>query len=181
MRLRTSGTFIFILLFGCGQKGDGDTQKKNEGWKTLSESNYYIEYPPNWYLDKNKNLGTSFILFARDESEKRFRENVNLVIQDLRGQNLNLDRYVQLSERQVTTMVRNSKLIESKRMKAADDEYHQIVYLGDHEEFHLKWKQFYWVKGDKAFVLTFTGTQDTYEAFIKVADNILKSFKITGD
>ena len=155
----------------------GFKENYTEDWEYLKATEYEISYPPAWQLDQSKNTGTAFILFGRSAIEGKFRENINLLVQDLRGLNLNLNEYVALSEQQIETMVVDSKLIESKREKGSN-ERHQIVYEGVHGPFKLKWKQYYWVVHDKAYVLTFTGTQDTYDDFIKTADKILDSFKL---
>ncbi|MBK7681894.1 MAG: hypothetical protein IPJ26_05200 [Bacteroidetes bacterium] len=40
-------------------------------------------------------MGTSFIIFSPLENdEDKFKENVNLLMQDLTGQNIDLDKYV---------------------------------------------------------------------------------------
>ena len=71
-------------------------------WKSLNEKNYSIQYPVNWELNKSGQMNTSFILFSELTSEKdQFKENVNLIIQDLTGYNIDFEQYVQISENQI--------------------------------------------------------------------------------
>jgi hypothetical protein len=173
---------IVVTFLACCQVNparEADSKEiHTKDWEHFAATEYEISYPSVWQLDLSKNAGTTFILFGRSATEGKFRENINLLVQDLRGLNFDLNHYVALSEQQIRTMVVDSKLIESKRNKTRDDEHHEIIYEGVQGPFKPRWKQYYWMVQDKAFVLTFTGTQDTYDDFIKTADKILDSFKL---
>ena len=70
---------ISILLFPivvCGQTIND--------WKIFDHLNYSISYPSTWELNHDGQMGTSFIISSPLESDNdNFKENVNLVIQDL--------------------------------------------------------------------------------------------------
>jgi hypothetical protein len=176
-------TPLLLLAFvACGQTNGRQESKRsgtetNDNWKTFSGTGYSIQYPSTWELNQSAQMGTSFILFSPlENSQDQFRENVNLIVQDLTGQNIDLDKYSQISEEQVKTMITNSSLIESKRIKKHNGEYHRMVYTGDQDIFHLKFEQYYWVISDKAYVLTLTCEQDKFDYFKQIGENILNSF-----
>lgn len=147
-------------------------------WLTLNEREFSVSYPKDWDLDQKGQMGTSFILFSKPSSpQDLFRENVNLLIQNLAGMNINLDKYVEISEEQIKTMIANSQLIESKRMSGAIP-FHKEIYTGDQGILKLKFEQYYWVKDEKAYVLTFTSEVNQFDAFKQAAEAILKSFKL---
>lgn len=63
-------------------------------------------------------MNTSFVILAEQEGEDdQFRENVNLIKQDLTGYGIKMDDFVRLSEAQVTEMIENGKILESCRLK----------------------------------------------------------------
>ena len=96
--------YFIILVLSLNSFG----QIKETNWKTINESTYSIQYPDNWELNTEKSMGTSFIIFSEQtSSEDKFRENINLIIQNLEGYNLNLDDYVAISEEQISKMVTN--------------------------------------------------------------------------
>jgi hypothetical protein len=179
-------TSIFLVslvsIVACGQtttkqESGNNYPQTNSDWKTLDQSNYTIQYPSTWELNQSGQMGTSFVLFSPLESDKdKFKENVNLLIQDLTGQNIDLDKYTEISEGQIKTMITNSALMESKRIKNGKDEYHKIIYSGDQGIFHLQFEQYYWVINDKAFVLTFTSEKDKFADFREIGEKILNSF-----
>jgi hypothetical protein len=176
-------TLILLLsIVACGQTTTKQDTGNNhiqtiKGWKILDHSNYSIQYPETWELNQSGQMGTSFILFSPLESDKdKFKENINLIIQDLSGRNIDLSKYTEISEGQIKTMVTNSNLIESKRMKNESVEFHKIIYTGDQGIFHLKIEQYYWVINEKAFVLTLTCEQDKFADFQEISEKILNSF-----
>jgi hypothetical protein len=174
--------FFLFALAACGQSNTKNesanyNNKQVAGWKTFRGTNYSIQYPPKWELNQSGQMGTSFILFSPLESDKdQFRENVNLLIQDLTGQNINLDRFVEISEEQVKTMMSNSTLFESKRIKNADQEFHKMAYSGDQGVFRLKFEQYFWVIKQKAYILTLTCEENRFSDYKGIGENILNSF-----
>jgi hypothetical protein len=173
-------TLLLFTFIACGQTQESNnaTKETKPNWKTLEENNYSIQYPADWELNQSGQMGTTFFLFSPLSSDQdKFKDNVNLLIQDISGHNLNLDKYAEISEGQVRTMITNSTLTESKRIKNGSEEFHRMVYTGDQGMFHLKFEQFYWVKNEKAFVLTLTCEQDKFSDFKDVGEAILNSFK----
>ena len=179
------GFFALILaLTSCGQTFQKDIKTEKyemsetpEKWKSLNEANYSIHYPDTFDLDMSGQMGVSFILFSKVISpQDMFRENVNLLVQDLTGQNIDLDKYVDISEDQIKTMIIEGNLLDSKRLTGSNNEYHRLVYTGKQGQYDLKWQQFYWVKNKKAYVLTLTCEANQYDNYVSVGEKIMKSF-----
>lgn len=165
--------YFIILVLSLNSFG----QIKETNWKTINESTYSIQYPDNWELNTEKSMGTSFIIFSEQtSSEDKFRENINLIIQNLEGYNLNLDDYVAISEEQISKMVTNGKIIDSKRSNKNNTEFQKVIFTGKQGLFQLKFVQYYFIKDEKAYVLTFTCEEIQYEKYIFITDQILDSF-----
>jgi len=180
--LKLIGTLILLLeLTACAQSEDNKTQTiVIDDCKSLTENNYSINYPEDWELNKSGLMGSSFILFSPLSSEQdQFKENINLLIQDLTGHNLNLEKYAAISEEQIKTMITDGNILESKRVTTDTLSHHQIIYTGRQGIFNLKFEQYYWVIGDKAYVLTLTCEETQFENYQKVGEEILNSFKLT--
>ena len=155
----------------------GNKPKLNSNWRTFTQANYGIQYPPNWDLNQNPGLGTSFVLFSRFENASDvFRENISLVIQNLSGRNVDLDKFATASEEQVKTMVMNGVLLESKRVEDGQYPHHRILYTSDQNPYHLTTEQYYWVFNDQAYVLTLSCEQDKFSMYQQVGEQILNSF-----
>lgn len=171
---------IFFSLIACGQTAQKDVQLNiPNDWKTIDESGFTIQYPDSFELNKSGHMGTTFILLSKQTSQQDlFRENVNLIIQDLTGQNINLDKYVEISEGQIKTMITNGNIIESKRMKTVDKEYQKVIFTGTQGQFNLKFEQNYWIVKQKVYVLTLTCEIDQFDEYQAIGEKIMNSFKI---
>ena len=150
MRTLKLTTFLILIssLTAYCQAVKSDKQTKVfDGWKTLTENNYSIKYPESWELSKSNLMGTNFILFSPLTSKlDNFKENVNLLIQDLTGQDLNLTKYVEISESQVKTIITDGNILESERISNRDIIYHKLIYTGKQGVYELKFEQYFWSK-----------------------------------
>ncbi len=169
---------LFVLFITNAQISESIAQESpSNGWKSLVEHNYSIHYPDNWELDQSGHMGMSFILLSPLSSDQDlFRENINLMIQDLSGHNLDLDAYTALSEGQIKTMFVHGNLIESKRLKTETLDYHKVMYTGKQGIYNLKFVQYYWVVDDTAYILTFTCEESTFSEYLENGEKILNSF-----
>jgi hypothetical protein len=156
---------------------EGYCQVEKDAWTLMDQSDFTLSYPASWSLDQSGQVGTKFILFT-GKNNSGFRDNVNLIIQELKGSGFDLDKYVTLSEGQVKTMITNSQIIMSKRMKSELGEFQEVVFTGEQGVFHLKWRQRYWVRGEKAYVFTFTASQATYDEYAQINKKLFDSFKL---
>jgi hypothetical protein len=179
----------FLLLLSFIASGQNSSRKANpnrgnsaiQEWETFNGSDYSIRYPSNWELNDSEQMGTSLILFSPIEHSKdQFKENVNLIIQDLSAYNLDLDDFVELTLEQVKTMISNSTLVESKRINKADSEYHKLVYLGEQGMLKLKFEQYCWVINEKAYILTLTCERSKFPVYKATGEKILNSFLLTN-
>lgn len=163
--------FLFSPLF---------LQAQSEKWNTFKTNDYSINYPSSWTLDTTGQGGTKLVLFSPSESEEdAFKENINLIIQDLTGYKLDLDGYTKLSTEQIKTMITNSKIVESKKGKQGATEYHKITYTGDLQSYHLTFEQYYFVVKDRAYVLTLTTEQKNFKKYQVAGEKILNSFALS--
>jgi len=171
---------LITSLAACGQTEENNTQTEIlDNWKSLSENNYSINYPDNWELSKAGQMGTSFILFSPLSSKQdKFKENINLLIQDLTGHDLDLDKYVEISEGQIKTMVTDGELIESKRITTGNLSHHKVIYTGRQGIFNLKFEQYFWVVGEKAIILTLTCEESQFDNYQLTGEKILNSFNL---
>lgn len=152
---------------------------QTEEWKTLDENEYSIEYPNNWELNTSGEMGTSFFLFSASESENdNFRENINLLIQDLAAYNLDLESFTELSINQVESFIPESKINTNETLKKNGVEFQKVIYTGKQQELLLKFIQYYWVINKKAYILTFSSEEMAFTKYADVAERIMNSFSL---
>ncbi len=167
---------LSISIWGYGQT---PASKDKLNFHTIDRGSYSIQYPLAWIIDTSRQFGSDLFLLSPNESEMdKFKENVNVMIQNLKGLNLDLDKFVQVSESQVKTYVTNGKVLESKRINQNGLEFHKLIYLGAQGVFSLKTEQYYFIKDEKAFVVTFVAEEDQFDKYIVIAEKMMQSFKI---
>jgi hypothetical protein len=169
--------FIFIvMLISTGNLNAADL---SVNWAEESGPGYSIKFPTDFTLDKSGRMGTSFIIFSKIKGpQDKFKENINLIVQDLKGMNIDLKKYTDISEDQIKKMITNSKIEISKDEKSVSGEFHHIIYTGDQGIFRLKYEQYYFVKNEKAYVLTFTSEVSEYDDYAPTARAIMNSFTL---
>ncbi len=174
MNKAISSTIITFLLIINSTNIYGQTQ-----WKSLKDKNFSISYPLTWELNQSGLMGTKFIILSPlSTPSDKFRENINLIIQDLKVSNMSLDTFVETSENHVKTFITDGEILESNRISDKNSEFHKLVYSGKQGNFNLKFIQYFWIINNKAYVLTYTAETNEYDTFLPLVKNMIGNFKI---
>ncbi len=181
-KLQLFGLFVLmvVVFVSCGQSfGKKVNTETPKNWKLLDKPEFAIQYPDTFDLDTSGQMGMSFILLSQQTSpQDLFRENINLIIQDLSGQGMSLDKYVDISENQIETMITEGHLIESKRLSDDNKAFQRMIYTGKQGQFTLKWQNLFWIEDEKAYVLTLTCEENQYDKYVSIGETIMKTFVI---
>ncbi|WP_143569788.1 hypothetical protein [Tenacibaculum agarivorans] len=157
---------LFVVTMVCYAQDDFIKYEKN---------NYEISYPKSWQLDTTGQMDSSFILFSGLDADDKFNENVNLTIQNLKGKDFTMESFVELSLSQIKRMIPNGKVIENSFNAAKNRQ--EVIWSGDIQQA-LKFKQYYYFKDEKAYILTLTTLPETFLQFETTGNNILNSFQL---
>ena len=156
-------------------------------WKTLNRNNYTLKYPQTWELQQSENTesGTVIspnvryqfaVLSQLESNQDKFRENVNLVIEDLNGRTVDLATYSQVAADQLKLRMKNCKILEHKITNKGSRQYDKIVWTWDYETVPLKLEQYAWLLDGKVYILTFTIEQSKFSQFQQIGEKILNTF-----
>ena len=159
-----------------------------DNWKILSKENYTIKHPPSWEVNTSGEDRTSFIMFSTlvSKSEK-FRTNINLIIQDLGGFDIdsrtiiNLKEYTERSIVEIKNKNTSSggKIISSDLINVNGISHQKVIYTGVSKEgLKLQYEQYYWVEKNKAYVLTLTCQEYKFIDYQATGEKIFDSFII---
>ena len=167
--------FLFVFMVSCSQKSKkAEIQNVPEiptEWKYFDYEGFSIRYPQSWEIQKDLDGVVFCLLSAPASSTDLFRENVNLVIEELTKE-VTLDKYAFLSLKNV----RNKYRIADERKYSMDgQEYYHLILK---EKDHLYLEQNYFIKGKKAYILTFAYEPGEKEEIKTEGDKIMKSFRI---
>ena len=140
--------------------------------RTIKTSEYEISFPENLKFDDSKTRNTEVIIYMENEKDL-FIENINLLIQDLKGHQIDLNQYVKITETQVNE---NGKLIESEKINLNGASAQLMVYEATLSGRALKFYQYILVKNEKAFVLTYSAEVENFELYFQEMNKIFNSF-----
>ncbi|WP_339625266.1 PsbP-related protein [uncultured Winogradskyella sp.] len=168
-------TTLVVLLIGF-------TVFAQKDWTQLTQDGFAISYPKDWVSsDQKPQPSMQFLLMSDEKSQinDKFRENINLTLEDLGGQVLSLEDYAKISLEQITTQIPSAKVIVNVTTKINDYEARSVIWSADFGNgMVLKFKQVFILNGGMAYVLTFSSTSAEYDDYIEVGDKILNSFKL---
>ncbi|CAL2093401.1 conserved hypothetical protein [Tenacibaculum sp. 190524A05c] len=165
MKIRLSVLLLFLSIVSFGQKKDIQVHNTKE---------YFIEYPKSWSLELSENPSVEFILKTKEQKTDPFRENITLVIQDLKEKDMSLEKYIELTESQLRNMMKGSAVVENVYDKIR--KRHVLVYSVNVSSAYLKVKQHFYKKGTQVYILTFTALKKSYDDYKRIANTVLNSF-----
>ncbi len=170
MHLKTSLLLLLVTPFVFGQA------KQSKELSILNKTDFKITYSSDLKLDESGKDGMVFLLLTeKTDSEDNFIENINLIKQDLENLDIDLDKFVAITEKQI---IERGKLVDSKRLKRNGMEYQRLVCEVFLHNFDLKFLQYDFVKNNKAYVLTFSAKIDVFEKYLKTIEPVMKSFTL---
>lgn len=167
--MKTFYTLLLSLLFASHSIAQGAEIK------TLDTDEFSVEYPAHWEMDNSGRSGTSFIVLSpADGQGDTFRENVNLIIDDMGADAMSLEDFAELSMTQL--MAAGAEVVE--REQSGDPVREKLVFNMVQGTYNLRLIQYYWIINNKAFILTLTCMKDENEQYWEAGKRIIDSLKI---
>lgn len=157
------------------------TDPTSTEWLTLKGDSYSLPYPAAWDLQQTR-PGLECIIFSPlDKLGDSFKENVNLIIQDIANMGIDLDKYMEITEGQLPSQIEDISIELNERFGEGESAYHVLQYVGTTQGLKLKWKQFIQIVDEKAYVFTYTGSRDGFAGKVADADKMFKGFVVKGE
>jgi|GEM_PF-824434 hypothetical protein len=148
-----------------------------DGWVEYDHKEYTVFAPQDWEMDVTGRMNTTFILFSpRDSKDDLFRENVNLVKEDISKMDMTLFDYVKNSEsvlEQYMTDLRDLN-IEQK-----DDRY-WLTYTATQERMDLYFLQMMEMNDGVIYILTYTSNDQSLSIHAQNGKRIIERFQFNG-
>lgn len=171
---------LFLILTILSNCCYSQTDTANE-MMSFVKDNYRFKYPKSWRLDTLTKLGPELFVFSPLENESdKFSENVNVSIQNLRGQIVDLAQYKQITDRQIEELATDGQIFESSIVRTNKGETFRITYAMTQGKFRLKITTVCLMNNDKAYLATFSSELDKYDNYKKIGEQIVSSFSLTN-
>jgi hypothetical protein len=141
------------------------------------EEGFSIGYPPTWTKQEGA-FGTVVTFADTEHASAGFAPNVNVVVEDLPTSDITQDQYTDAALAQLENFITNLDNVEERSAELAGQPATEVTYTGTQGKSDLRWLQAYTVRGNRAFVLTFTALPDQFDTVEPVARTIFASFSL---
>lgn len=159
-------TFFLILIFNTLGYSQSDT---------LKTDSYTIIIPEGWKIKEGCLPGDCSLLAPHDNFEDTFLENINIVVAKAPAKNYPVKKYADFSVGYLPSVIENFEVIDRKPI-ANNGEY--VIYQGIKSDFKQTWKQYYFIKNEGLYIITFTAETDRFDEYINKIQANLDSFQI---
>lgn len=186
--MRLFAVFIFIFIFSlisCQTETNNQTKAAvQEGaeetntisnWQLTTSEGINIHHPENWEVDLTGFMGSKFLLYFPEKEGDAFRENIILITQTVPESSATLEAFGKSTVDQLKSFVTDAKILDSGMSENKD--YFHCSYTGKQGSINLNWYQRIYLKGNTAYILTFTADPADYESNKSIATNSMDSFK----
>lgn len=154
-----------------------DTTKPKAPLK-LAKKAYSMNIPPGWRIDEDCKEDLCSLFSPPDTLSKEydnFVENINITVNKLSSPSYTVDQYATFSIGYLPKVVKNFKVLEKKKLSATA---YRLTYQGDKNYFSQTWRQYYYVKNSKVYIVTFAAQTAKYAYFQPLIEPYLNSFKL---
>ena len=177
-------TAAALTLGGLGFWMTNKDNAEPEVSLSLYENNEYgfkVNYPELWSQQNRDDLfamGVVFFSPAEDDSDK-FKERVSVLVENL-SEGVSLDEYTTESIEEIKRLS-DPYVREPEEIELGDNEGRKVVYTGEEGGSTVQRMQTWSVKGDKAYVITYTASIGSYNEYLPAVQEMIESFEIVDN
>lgn len=184
MRSRKQQTILFGIIGGVGSLLILLTiWLYSRPYKLLKyENNLYgfsLRYPATWSYKENQDGAAAIFMTPNENPLDTFRENVNIVIQDIPRQSPTLREYTKRAIFQLQVVFGQGLIIlESKPAIIDGRAAHRFVFLSRIDNVDFRTMCMWTLAEGKAYQITYTALNAQYDKYIGQVKRLVRSFKI---
>lgn len=142
-----------------------------------SQEGFSIKFPDSWEV-REKAYGTIVMALSPQESSAdNFRENVNIVTENLPG-SYTLAQYVSASESSMSRSLNSFKVLSRGVIRIGDRNSQWVIFTHKSGSLVAKGIQYYFVESGKAYIITCTGKPDSFRKYQPAFQKIANTFRI---
>ena len=166
--------FLMMSLIGCSQEKFLE-YKSTKGGFEFSYSDLWVKQLMNGHA--------VFLTKGDKEDGTNFRNNLNVIVQDLSQSPMSLEDYHNLTLQQIEQALGKNAVTGDKDTKIGGVNAKELVYIISKDIskgnfLDLKIKQVYLIKNNKAYLITYTAKLKDFEKYLKSANTFFKTFKL---
>ena len=141
------------------------------------EYNFKIKYPINWEKRVSEmNTIVAFVAKLQNPLEK-FRKNFTVMARETKLGSSSVDNLIDIEIRQLKESFLDFQLIKKKKTYLSQIPAYQLIFIGKKKDLEVKIMQYYTLKDNLIYLLTYTTEVEKYDKFLKIVKKMIKSFE----
>lgn len=175
-------SLLLVVLVACQGPSDSSASDASDievpdGWVLYQSSNpsYTVMAPADWEFDTTGKMNTAMVLISpADSLNDFFRENVNLVYEDLSSDPGGIDEYLNRSEKLIKQYVTD---LQDYTKEKREDQY-WLSYTGKQGSVRVAYNQCVMMRGTRAYILNYTSIVGKETRHHANGEKILQGFQL---
>ncbi|MFN6562553.1 MAG: protein kinase domain-containing protein [Nostoc sp. ChiSLP01] len=155
-------------------------QTPNQNFLIYQDSSYgiKIQYPETWKIQETPNLITKKIvtfLSPKETETDRFQEFFTITVETFSG---TLQESQDLFIKEIKATLSDATIVNISETSLAKKRANQLIFMGKDGNKNLKNLQIWTLKGNQAYIITYSAALDDYDRFLSTAEKMIESFEI---
>ncbi|WP_445632437.1 non-specific serine/threonine protein kinase [Nostoc sp. DSM 114161] len=155
-------------------------QTPNQNFLIYQDSSYgiKIQYPETWKIQETPNLitkGLVTFLSPKETEKDNFQEFFTITIENFSG---TLQESQDLFINEIKATLSDATIVNTSERTLAKKRANQLIFMGKNGNKNLKNLQIWTLKGNQAYIITYSAALDDYDRFLPTAEKMIESFEI---
>jgi hypothetical protein len=151
-------------------------------WPLGYENTQYgfaLKYPAAWSFAENQGGAAAIFYSPKENALDIFKENVNIVVQDISRNPMTLEKYTETAIAQMNAVFgTNLEILVSTQISVGKQPGHQFIFIGKGPDGNLRYQCRWTLAGTTAYQITYTAIASGYERHLAQAERVMNSFRI---
>lgn len=160
---------VFTGLINCSRKEPGRYYNKKKGFS--------IKFPGDWEKKENYLGAVVFALSPLENQEDQFRENVNIIVEDIHDDTKPKD-YYQTSLSELKKSVSDFVMHENGYTSINRINMKRGIFSYRLEGFRIKTLQYAYIQERRGYIISFTSIPDNFPEYRSQFEKIAQSFRL---
>mgnify|MGYP001562363040 CR=1 FL=1 len=140
---------------------------------------FALKYPAAWSFGENQGGAAAIFYSPKENALDTFRENVNIVVQDISQNPMTLGKYTETAIGQMIAVFGiNLEILVSTQISIDNRPAHQFIFIGKGPDGSFQYQCRWTLAGTTAYQITYTAIASGYERHLAEAERVMNSFRI---
>ncbi len=140
---------------------------------------FALQYPAAWSFAENQGGAAAIFYSPKENALDIFKENVNIVVQDISRNPMTLEKYTETAIAQMNAVFGiNIEILVSTRISIDNRPAHQFIFIGKGPDGNLQYQCRWTLVGTTAYQITYTALASGYQKHLAQAERVMNSFRI---